>query len=362
MSTTNPNSEQHLGPGGTDPVGGLRDAQGFPQLVAQSRKAGFELAGQTDSREYEAAVEAVHEIRTNAQLRKDEWVSLDENLVNVAQDELMVVNDLRSRGLTVNEDLSTLIREFEKRDEFSAADIDMEPETAASEDTFQFTIDGIPLPIVHKSYHIPYRKLLASRERGQALDTSMQEAATRVVAEQLETLVFNGWTTTVGGYDVPGMTTETNRNTGNGEDWDDLSGTSADDIRADVLEMIEGLENDNYNPPYVLYLDRASYQALRARDTGTDQERGLLERLREEFSAELDAIRSTNYLDSGEGVMFAPRSDVIELAVAADMQNVEWSSNGGWRTHHKVLASITPIVKSDASSQSGIFHMSSLLS
>ena len=50
--------------------------------------------------------------------------------------------------------------------------------------------------------------------------------------------------------------------------------------------------------------------------------------------------------------------DVIELAIASDMQNVEWSSGDEMTINMKVMASITPVVKSDQSGQSGVAHLS----
>jgi len=307
------------------------------------------------------AAEQTATFRANAQLQKDEWISLDERLIQIAQKELVVVNDLREAGLTINEDLSTLIHEWQGTNEFSGPDIDMGAETSSSEDGSTFSLHGVPLPIVHKSFHIPHRHLLASRERGTGLDTSNQSKAARKVSEGLDSLVFDGWTGQVEGYDVPGLRTHPDRNTTTGNNWTDEN-TGTDEIRDDVIGLVETLEDNEYGPmgePAWVYFGRGAWQELRRRDTGTDQERGLLERLTNEFGDVLD-MRQAPTLPDGEAVCFLPTEDVVELAVASDMQNVEWESNDGFVTHMKVMASMTPVIKSDDAAQSGVVHMTGL--
>lgn len=325
---------------------------GFQRLAAQSRLA----SARAGTQEHRMAANAVAELRANSTLRKDEWVSLDERLVQTARDELKIVDDLRSDGLVVNEDLSTLIREYESDNDFGDAQVDMDAETGGGEDISTFALDGVPLPIVHKSFSIPHRQLLASRERGQDLSAVGQSKATRAVAEALEDMVLNGWAGQVDSYSVSGLTDHPDRNTTSANaTWD---GASVTQMLGDIYTMVEGLEDANYTPGgsgYRCYINRQQWQEIRRTDTGTDQERSVLDRVMEEFDYVDFAM--TNYLDDGEAVMFKPVPDVVELAVAADMQNVEWSSGDGWTTHMKVMASMTPIVKSDKSGASGVFHL-----
>lgn len=375
------------GPANIDPAHSLQGKGGFEQFVAQSRLA----ATSEDSPLYETYAKVVAQMRRptandivdqlgltaqqaqqlglNLQLDKDEWKTLDERLLRVAQENLTMVDDLRNAGLTVGTDLGTLIHEWQTTNEFSGADVDMNPDVAASEDATVITVDGVALPIVHKSFHIPFRTLLASRNRGQALDVVNQGKAARTVMEGLEDLLVTGWGSTVGGYNVPGLTgtnQESNINTdGAGSDWD-AGATTAADIRADVLTQMEALEDDNYGPEgtgYMYWLARDAYQALRAKDTGTDQERGVLERLEDEFVPDtLQFIKPADHLPSETAVMLKPIEDVIQVAVASDVQNVEWESNAGFTTHMKVMGSVTPVIKSDQSGQSGIHVMDSILS
>jgi len=350
-----------LGPGGTDPMRELAgNGDGWEQFVALAQK---DTASDPEIAAH--AAQTAGQFRANSRLRKDEWKTLDDRLIEIAQANLVLVDELRSRGLTVDEDLATLIREWESTNEFDDADIDMAGETAASEDANQFTLNGTPLPIVHKSFHVKRRHLLASRRRGQGLDLSGQAKAARKVMEGLEDMLINGWGSQVDNYSVYGLTNHPDRNTvSSTSDWDDYTNNDADSVRGDILDAIEANENADYGPEgqaYIGAFGRGAYQALRRWDTGTDQERGLLERLNNEFDEIQSWIRA-DFMDDGEAVIFKPVRDVIELANASDIQNVEWESPSGWTMHMKVMASMTPIVKSDDDANSGVCHMTNLLS
>lgn len=312
----------------------------------------------------EFGANTVRELRANGTLREDEWKQIDDRLLEVAQHSLRAVQDLRDRGLTQSTDLGTLIHEFERTDEFEEAELDMGAETRGADEHSTFDLKGVPLPIAHKSFHIGFRQLRASRNRGTSLDTMNLAKATRSVSERLETLLFNGWAGGAQGFDIPGLrgdNREDNVNDLTGSDWTDSSGTDADDIRDDLIDGIELLENNNYGPEgtgYLCWIARENYQQLRRRDTGTDQERGLLERLEEEFEF-VDFVRA-DHLDAGEYIMLKPVEDVVELVVASDITNVEWSSHADMTTHMKVMGSITPVVKSDKNGQSGIVNATGL--
>lgn len=328
---------------------------GFDMLVAQSELAGAKQ--ENDEERLKRAANAVAEIRANSQLREDEWRSLDERLIRVAQKRLVVVDYLRDQGLVINEDLATLIHEHEETNEFGDADVDMTPQSGGAEDANQFSINGTPLPIVHKSFQIDRRFLLASRKRGQDLRASGQTKAARSVAEGVDSLVWDGWGGSVRGYTADGLTTHPDRNSVTIADPLD-SNTSTGDLRNDILAGVEAIEDDNYGGvELAAFFGRDYWQRLRREDTGTSEERGLLERLRDEFEDEIAMFKAPT-LASDEAVMFEPTEDVVELAIASDIQNVEWDSGDGMTTNMKVMASITPVVKSDQNGQSGVAHLS----
>lgn len=345
------------GPAQNNPWGEMQgqSGDGFEQFTALSTK---HSAPEGSKLQANAAKQAA-QFRANATLRKDEWKTLDERLIEIAQENLVLVNDLRSRGLTVNEDLATLIREWETTNEFSDADVDMSGESSGSDDVSTFTLNGTPLPIVHKSFHVKRRQLLASRRRGQALDMTNQSKAARKVMEGLEDMTIDGWGGTVDGYQVYGFRNHPDRNQVAGTDWSAATDPAAT-ARDDILSTVEAIENADYGgSQYVLGVNRTQWQELRRFDTGTDEERGVLERLRNEFGDTIDMMQVPR-LPNGEAIMYRPVQDVVELANASDIQNVEWESPSGWTSHMKVMASMTPIIKSDDTGASGVAHLTGI--
>lgn len=336
----------------------LNGTDGFAQAVAKSRVHSALRAGRDPDPD---ALAAAEQFASNASLTEGEWRSMDDRMVETAQDALNVVDDLRGRGLTIDTDLGTLIHEFQRTDTFDGWEVDMGAETRGQDEEAGFDLQGVPLPIVHKSFNVNRRQLLASRKTGQPLDTTNVARATRAVSEGLEDMVLNGWNGQVQGETVDGLTTHPDRNVIVGSNWTDDANVGADAIRGDILTAIETLEADNYGPEgtgYIMWVARENYQELRRRDTGTDQERGLLQRVNEELDM-LD-IRRADHLDPGEAVMLKPISEVIEIAVASDIQTVEWESHETFTNHFKVMASMTPVVKSDRAGQSGIAHLTGL--
>ena len=327
----------------------------FQQFVAQAEYASENPLNP------ELAANTMDEFRSNrSSLRKDEWLELDQRLIDVAQRQFRAVDDLRNAGLTISTDLGTLIYEWEKHDIFGPAHIDMGAEARGRDEESTFDIDGVPLPIAHKSFHINERMLMASRRRGQALDATNQAKATRSVIDSLEHMIFRGWENPVRGYQVYGYMTHpaAQGNEVTGTDWTDTT-TDWQDVRTDVLETIETAEDNHHRGPYWLYLAKPQWQALRRIDTGTDQERSVFERLNDEFGDLID-MRMAEYLEPGEGVLVHPVEDVVELAIASDFQNVEWTSHSDFTVHMKVMASMTPVVKEDDEGQCGIVPMTGL--
>lgn len=332
--------------------------------VRLAKHRGDEKAMKKAAQNY-AAYKTHKKFGGNSQLRKDEWKQIDDALVRVAQDQIVAIRDLQALGLTIPLDLGTLRWEWEDMDEFSDATLDMAAESSGDEDSPNFTENGVPLPLAHKSFRFNLRKLRASRRRGEPLDTASVSAATRKVVELLEDVIFSGASLTVEGDTIYGYTNHPDRNTVAGNaTWD---GASADNIIDDVMRTVEAVEDDNFGPGnsgYLCYVARQNYQEARAKSAGTDDKTGVLEHLRERFASEEDMpdvrFRRADHLADGNAVLVKPTEETVQLAVPSDIQPVEWESNGGMTLHGKVLGSMLPVLKSDQSNQMGLAHLSGI--
>jgi hypothetical protein len=238
----------------------------------------------------------------------------------------------------------------------------MDPTTKTDSDQASYELQGSPLPIIHKDFHIGMRDTAPTTAMvGEAVDTLQASLAARRVSEKAEDLLLNGWPASINSdgdsYSLYGYTTHPDRNTGTQTDW-----STAGNIRDQVLAMIEDLENDSYyagNTGYDLFLSRNNEQALRAPDP--DGDGNLTVRDRVEQLSEIANIYAADFLDSsgnGEAVLVKPIEEVVDLAIAEDLQTVQWESYGGMKQHFKVMMAMTPKVKSTRSNQSGIAHYS----
>jgi len=303
----------------------------------------------------------VNSLRTNDLLRKNEWERLDSALVRVARENLVGVGDLKAKDLTFNVDnpLGVTRVEWETVSDFTPAEINMSGRTKTSKDRAEFTLVGTPLPIISKDFSIDVRTLEASRRSGQALDTTQVELATRKVAESMESMLFNGVADIVmQGSNIKGYKTAPNRNVGTlTGDWA-LIATTGEAIIGDILSMIDALQQDNYDGPYMLYVPLAFYNKL-LNDFKANSDKSILTRIKEiPMIEDVKISRNLPSGASGQVILAQMTSDVVDIIDGMAPTLVQWESEGGFVNNFKVMGIMAPRMKSDANLQSGIAHYS----
>ena len=298
-------------------------------------------------------------LRTNAVLRKDEWLQFDTRVVEIARQRLVAIGDLVNADLTIDipNGLGTTQIQWETSTDMDPAEVNMSGVTQAQNDRLTYNLNTLPLPIVHKNFNINIRALLASRSLGQPLDLAQAERAARLVAEQTEAILFNGASVTVGGGTIQGYTTASNRNTGSliAGGW---AAATGEQIKDDVLAMITALVGDNMYGPYWLYVP-TDYFVTMGDDFKSNSDKTTMQRILE--MPGLDQVKASSNLTggaSGEVVLVQPTRDVVDLVIGAQPTTVQWETEGGMISNFKVLSIMIPRIKSDANSQSGIAHYS----
>lgn len=299
-------------------------------------------------------------IQTNATLRKDEWVDLEDQIIEAARERLVIVEDLRSAGLTYNVGgLGTIISEWEQASEMTDAEVTMDGETATSKDRQAFGLNGVPIPMVMKDFSIGERMLMASRQRGASLDVTQGTEAARAVARVSESIVFNG--ANIGAsnsagssYTVPGLTNFSGRATYTISDWSDGSGVSPQTIFSEILAMVQQLETEERRyGPFTLYVP-GEYAYRFREDFKEYSDKTLMERVTDEDV--IDNVRISDTLTDGNVVMVEMNRGVIDLAVASDLTTVQWQSGSGFTNHFKTFAAWAPRLKADYDGRTGIMH------
>ncbi len=300
---------------------------------------------------------AAAELRTLDTLRKDEWIAFDQALIEEGSIRLRGIADLISAGLTipVANALGKTIFEYEKVNDMDPAVTSLDGLARGNNDRQTFSLSNLPLPITHKDFNISMRTLAASRERGESLDTTQVRTAGRLVAEQLESLLFAGGST-YGGSPLYGYTTHPDRNTGSFQtngNWTNGAKVGADYVE-DILFMMAVLETDRFYGPYILYVASGVGLELEE-DFKSNSDKTIRQRLLE--IENLSDIRTADQVPTDEIVLVQMTRDVVALVDGEPLQTVQWDIYGGMAVAFKAFAIQVPLIRSDAQGRSGIYHM-----
>lgn len=300
----------------------------------------------------------------NATLRKDEWLVLDQEILESYRERLTVVDDLRARGLVQNVGgLGVLISEWENASEITDAAIDMngEPPATGKKDRQTFGLTGVPIPVIHKEFDIGERVLMASRQRGASLDVTTGVEASRSCARTVEGMFINGVSGALGAsnsdgntYQIYGLTTFPNRvQYTTLSDWSD-SGTTPETILDEILLMVAEMEtNQRRYGPFALYIPAdCSFQFYQ--DFKAESDKTLMQRVLED--PRIDSVKVADTLAAGNVLLIQMDRTTLDIAEAAPESNIQWASGSGWTNHFQTFAALAPRLKTDFDGRCGILH------
>jgi len=299
----------------------------------------------------------------NAALRYDEWRTLDDAVVKIAEQRLVGFDDLRAAGLvyTLNNAMGTTVLTWEEMSDAMEAFVSIDPVRRGDNDVVDFSTSHIPIPIVHADYQIGERLLQESRNRGNALNVNNAERATRKVSEQLEDMLFGASATLLyGGGTIHSYVSHPDVNDiafdSAGVYWDEAAATGAL-ILANVIEMKAALIADGFYGPYAMYIPTIYETKM---DQDYDVSGASLMTIRERILKveNVNSLKVVDRLPDDNVLMVQLTSDVVDLIDGMPMTNVEWSSEGGFIHHYKVMTIQVPRIKSDYNSASGIALLS----
>lgn len=297
-------------------------------------------------------------LRTNATLRRDEWIEFDEALVEEGLQRLQGVADLISAGLTrpIANSLGTTVLEWEKVTDMTPATVSMTGLVRTENDAIDFAPGTLPLPIIHKDFSLDIRKLAASRKRGESLDTTMGRGAGRVCAEESERMLFQGGKT-FGGMPIYGYLTHPDRNTisfGAGGSWALAAKTGAE-MLADLLSIAAVLEADQVYGPFWMYVSGAIELNL---EKDFKAESGISIRQRLLQFPRLQRITTVDFLPADTVLVVVPRRETAVIALGETLQTIQWDFAGGFGVNFKAFMIQVPLIRAGYTGKSGIVHMS----
>jgi hypothetical protein len=297
-----------------------------------------------------------------ATLLKDEWKQYDDVVLQVAQERLVAVGDVLAAGCVLNipNALGTTVLEYEHMTHPGEASISMDAGTRGRSDKMEFTLNYLPLPIVHEDFSLTIRALTASRKRGTALDTLRAAAATRNVTEYIENMFFNGpggtataATFVYGGGTIYGCRNFSNRNTYTTmADWGS-SGITGLEVLKDVLNMKQLMINDKQYGPYMIYIPTA-YETVLDDEFKTNSDKPIRQRIME--IGGIAGIKVADKLPDDNVIMIELKPETVRMCVGFQPMMLEWQAMGGMQFEYKVMSIMVPQFRADADTNCGIVH------
>jgi hypothetical protein len=297
-------------------------------------------------------------ILNTATLRKDEWKQMDDAILFAAQERLIGVADLYSRGLVYNigNGLGKTVLEYEDLNEMTAAEITMDAVTPTQKDRPQYDLKYLPLPIIHKDFSFNIRALNASRTTGTPLDVVAGMQAARQVSEKVEDILFNGASTyTYGGGTIYGYTDHPNKSSVTLSTQWDASAATGTTILDDVRAMKQAAIDAKHYGPYVLYIP-TNYETTLDDDFKSESDKTIRQRILE--ISGIQDVKVADKLTDDTVVLVQMTSDVVRMVEGLAMQTVEWQEGGGFTTNYKVLTIMVPQIRADQNGNSGIVVLS----
>lgn len=297
-------------------------------------------------------------LRTLDLLRRDEWIFFDEQLVSEAQIRLRGVADLMSAGLTrtIANGLAKTLLQWENVTDMEPATVSLDGVTRSENDRVEFSAASLPLPITHKDFYLNLRTILASRERGEAIDTTHIRASGRKIAEESERMLFQGGKTFMG-VTVYGYTTHPRRATsgyGAGGNWAQVAKTGAE-IVADVSTLVGLLEANRMYGPYGLYVSTGSSLKM-SEDFKAQSDKTIRARILE--IENIQFVRVVDQMPADTVVLVQMTPDVVQWVTGEPLQTVQWDVHGGFQINFKAFTIQVPLIRADAQGRSGVAHMS----
>lgn len=295
-------------------------------------------------------------INADGTLRHEDHRRIMEAVVAIRRRSLNGINDLMAAGLSSPESIGTMLVGRESINEFQAAVQTMNP-TDLQNNSIDFLLKYVPLPIVHQGWRIPMRQLGFPYKQSLSMSESIRQ-----VNEKLEDTLFNGDTSIqvdVNGTlsSITGYTTNAFRQTVSLVDWTDLA-TNRELIVDDALAMVDeiySLTGGVAPNSCILYVGKDLWTNMQADYTLQKGDKTIKQRI--EDIMEIKEVKPAEKLRSIETMLVEMSDRTVELAVAVNTTTVPVQRRSALEDQaFFTYASMVPIIKDDRNGLTGLVH------
>lgn len=291
----------------------------------------------------------------NTTLRHDDHKRYDAKLIEISRQRLNGIKDLQAKGLTVNlGGLGVILSMYERVGDMTEAHISMDGKTRGSNDRLTFDEVGVPIPIFHEDWSLNFRHVQAAQNGGTQLPITQMATATRLVLDRMEKTLFLGAPSiVVDGKTIYGYTTHPDRHTGAvTAPWATATG---EQIKNDVKEMLQLAYDHNKFGPFVVYVAKDIWANIQDDYSSVKGSSTIKQRI--EAFDDVSEIKAGDSLLPGHIVMVQMTEDVVDLAMAQGITNLQWQADP-METQYKVFSAMAPRIKVDKNGNSGVVHYS----
>lgn len=292
-----------------------------------------------------------------ATLTKDEWIHFDTVVVKEALARLKLYTDLAAASTyTIPNGMGSTLMQYHTMHRFGGGTIGMNPIGRTPRDRPTVELQNYPLPIIWQDLEFDARELATARRSQMPLDTTSLEIVGRNLADIIEQLVAGTYDVySFGSGSIYGYTNFTGRLTKTFSDPTDPSWTPQV-LLAEFLAAKEQLRASRHYGPFTVYTGNGwdqyldeDWSAGKGGDSFTLRDR--LARI-----DNMGRCQTADYLDSMDIVIVEMKSDTCRAIDALDFTTVQWTENGGFSTHFKVMVMRYPQLRTDAAGNTGILH------
>ena len=303
-----------------------------------------------------------------ATLRKDDWVQIDQAVVEAARPRLRFFNDLRAAGLNVNlpNALGKIVWQYERQSNISSASVSMDGIRKGDSDRITYNMAQMPLPLITKDFSFSARQIAVSRSGDLPIDVTTASFAAEKVAETVEQLAlgvapeykFAGGNV-YGVCNFPDRLTKVFTNPWYADGTRNASWTP-NILQNEILAARTALAKRFHYGPFSIYhspdFDEILDDDYNNTTSGISTALTLRERLLKIDS--ISSIKTSEFLPSGTMIMLEMNRNTIEAITGMDITTVQWQTEGGFEIYFKVLCILLPRLKSDYYGNCGILHAS----
>jgi hypothetical protein len=297
-------------------------------------------------------------------LRRDEWKTLDEALLEVARERLSGFDYLIGKGLVYNlgNALATTVLEWHTISDSQEAILSMDAVARSQGDRVNFKYHYLPIPILHADYEINARALAVSRNMGNGLDVTEAQNAARRILEKQEDMLFTNTSYSWGdkGADnrntIYSLINFPDRNPVTLTEAWDATGKTAAEILADVVALKNANIEAKFFGPYTLFIPTL-WDAILDEDYSVAGASLMSIRERILKVNGIQAIVTVDRLPANNAILLQTTPNVVRIINGMGLQNVEWSTEGGMVNKYKVMTIRVPQIRSDYNGKTGIAHL-----